>query len=268
MNPPDDKTPPGPEKPAGEGAWLPPRLREKLDAPTTGDDFDFLNKKSSPIGMIITVVVIVAGIGGAWWMYQNNQAKLRKVAAEKAAAERAAFVTDSLYKVHVADSLVAVARADSIAFAALPKWKQRQILAEKAKAEAAKSGGATASGSGGTSATAASSGGAPAASGGSGSGGEAEGSAAAAPEPAGPFGIDAGQFIDEARAGEIAASLKEKTGLPAAVVSMGEGDDVAFHVLLGSYPRRGTAESKANGLLSKGLLTQAVVVALPKAPTP
>ena len=49
---------------------------------------------------------------------------------------------------------------------------------------------------------------------------------------------------------------------------MGEGDDASFHVLLGSYPRRGAAETKANGLLAKGLLSQAVIVEIPKTPSP
>ena len=131
MNQPEDKDP-KPEtsqEPAAGGVWLPPRLRQKLEAPSTGDDFDFLKQNRSPVGTIITVVVIVAVIGGAWWMYQNNKHKEALAAAAKAAAVRDEFVADSLAKVRMADSLAAIARADSIAFAALPKWKQRQILA-------------------------------------------------------------------------------------------------------------------------------------------
>ena len=258
MNQTDDKGTP-PENPSSEqgGAWLPPRLREKLDAPSTGDDFDFLKKrKSSPIGAIITVVVVVAVIAGAWMVWQNNKRKAAEAAAAKAAAERAVFVADSLARVRMADSLAAVARADSIAFAALPKWKQRQILAEKARKEAAAKGGATAS--------------APTPAGGAAAGGAAaaEGTEAAPAEPAeaGPFGIDVGQYLDEVRAGEKAAEFKEKTGVDARVVPIGEGDEASYHVVLGSYPRRSAAESKANSLLSKGLLTEAAVVALPKAP--
>jgi hypothetical protein len=62
----------------------------------------------------------------------------------------------------------------------------------------------------------------------------------------------------------VATDLKGKTGLAATVVPMGEGDDLSYHVVLGSYPHRGTAESKANSLLAKGMLNEASVVALPK----
>jgi hypothetical protein len=266
----DDKEPtggePGPAEPQPGGVWLPPRLRQKLEAPSSGDDFDFLKRKSSPVGTIVTVAVIVAVLAGAFMVYQNNQRKVKAAAAAKAAAERAAFVADSLAQVHMADSLAAVARADSIAFAALPKWKQRQILAEKAKKEAAASGATATGAAGGKPAGGAAAGGA--AAGGAAAGGAAAGGApteTAAPEEAGPFGIDAGQFLDETKAGQVATELKDKTGLAAAVVPMGEGDDTSYHVVLGSYPRRGTAESKANSLLSKGMLNEASVVALPKA---
>jgi hypothetical protein len=267
VNPPDDKDPKDPQgetpaDPAAGGVWLPPRLRQKLESPSTGDDFDFLKQKSSPVGTIVTVAVVVAVLVGAGIVWQTNQRKAKAAAEAKAAEERAAVVADSLAKVRMADSLAAVARADSMAFAALPKRKQRQILAEKAKKEAAASG-ATASAAKPATGAAGGAAAAGAAAGGAAAGGaEAE---PAKPAEAGPFGIDAGQFLDEAKAGEIAGTLKDKTGLAAAVVPMGEGDDTSFHVLLGSYTSRGAAESKANSLLSKGMLTEASVVALPKA---
>jgi hypothetical protein len=272
---PDDKEPTGgepvPASPEPGGVWLPPRLRQKLESPSSGDDFDFLKKKSSPVGTIITVAVIVAVLAGAFMVYQNNQHKLKAAAAAKAAAERAAFVADSLAQVHMADSLRAVAVAESVAFAALPKWKQKKVLAEKAKKAAAASGataaGATPPKGGATPAAGGAAGGttAAAAAGGA-AGGAAAGApeAAAAPEEAGPFGIDAGQFLDETKAGEVATDLKGKTGLAATVVPMGEGDDTSYHVVLGSYPHRGAAESKANSLLAKGMLSEASVVALTK----
>jgi hypothetical protein len=283
VNASDDRgtTPEPPKKPDSGETWLPPRLREKLDNPSTGDDFDFLKKKSSPIGPIITVVVILAIAGGALWMIRNNQ---KKAATARAAEEYAARLADSLAVVHRADSLAAVARADSIAFAALPKREQKRILAERAKQAAASqgmtspvpattSGGAsTATGGASTAATGSSAGGAPpasgapaAASGAEGSGGTTEPAAGEAAKPAGPFGIDAGQFLDEARAGEEAESLKTKTGLAASVLSLGEGDEVSYHVVLGRYSSRASAEAKANSLLSKGLVSQAAVLELPKA---
>jgi len=265
VNPPEDKgpNPETPEQPSG--VWLPPRLREKLEQPTSGDEFDFLKRKSSPVGPIITGVLIVAIIAGAWWIFQNNKRKEAEAAAARAAVERAAFVADSLAKVRMADSLVAVARADSIAFAALPKWKQRQILAERAKlAAAARASTSPPPAAAGGATGAAASPGATGA-GAAGTGGGTEAAPETPPEP-GPFGIDAGQFLDEARAGEVAAELKEKTGLAAAIVPMGEGDELAYHVVLGSYPGRAAAESKANSLLAKSLLSEASVVKLPKSP--
>jgi hypothetical protein len=264
VNEPEDKgpKPESTEPPATSGVWLPPRLREKLDAPSSGDDFDFLKRKTSPVPKIITAVVVVAVLAGAWMVFQSNQKKAAAAAAAKAAEARAVVVADSLAHVRMTDSLAAIVRADSIAFAALPKWKQRQILAEKAKKAAAASG-ATAS----APATTGASGGAAAAGGaGAAAGGEATQAAPETPAEAGPFGIDAGQYLDETRAGEVAATLKEKTGLAAAVVAMGQGEEQSFHVVLGSYPRRSAAESKASSLLSKGLVGEASIVALPKAP--
>jgi len=263
VNEPEDKgpKPESTEPPAASGVWLPPRLREKLDAPSSGDDFDFLKRNTSPVPKIITAVVVIVVLAGAWMVFQSNKKKAAAAAAARAAEARAAVVADSLARVRMADSLAAIVRADSIAFAALPKWKQRQILAEKAKKAAAASG-ATAS----TPATTGAAGGAAAAGGAGAAGGEAAAAAPETPAEAGPFGIDAGQYLDETRAGEVAATLKEKTGLAATVVPMGQGEEQSFHVVLGSYPRRSAAESKAGSLLSKGLVSEASVVALPKAP--
>jgi hypothetical protein len=222
---PEDKgpKPETPGEPAAGGVWLPPRLRQKLESPTSGDDFDFLKTtKPNPMGAIITGVVVVAVLAGAWMVFQNNQRKAREAAEKKAADERAVVVADSLARVRMADSLAAIVRADSIAFAALPKWKQRQILAEKAKKEAA----ASAAKAGGTGA------GAAAAAGGAATAGGGETVEPVAPAEPGPFGIDAGQFIDDVRAGEVAAELKAKTGLEAAVVPMGEGEEQSYHVVL------------------------------------
>lgn len=265
MNEPEDKgtSPEPPAKPEASTVWLPPRLREKLEQPQSGEEFDFLKRKSSPVGTIITVIVIATVVAGAWWLFQKDQNNKRMAAAAKSAEERAAVVADSLAKVHFADSLAAIVRADSIAFAALPRWKQRGILAERAKLAAAAKGSASPPAAAGGPA-----GGATGATGGTtaGAGDAAESPAGATqtPEEVGPFGIDAGQFLDEARAGEIAAELREKTGLSAAVVPVGEGEEISYHVVLGSYPRRATAESKAGSLLAKGSVIQAEVVPLPK----
>ncbi|HEY2956299.1 MAG TPA: hypothetical protein VGK89_13760 [Candidatus Eisenbacteria bacterium] len=278
MNEKEDRgtTPEPPKKPDSGEAWLPPRLREKLEGKSQGEEFDFLKKeKSSPLVPIITVAVVLAIAGGTFWMIRNNQ---MKAAAAKARAEYEAHLADSLAQVRLADSLAAAVRADSIAFAALPKREQKRTLAERARQAAAAAQGTTATSTStppagtpaatptaGTPATSAA-GGAAATGGAEAGTPEAAAGEPAAPKETGPFGIDAGQFLDETRAGEVAEELKTKTGLAAAVLTLGEGDEAAFHVVLGHYSSRGSAEAKANSLLSKGLVSQAAVVALPKAP--
>jgi hypothetical protein len=250
---PDDReTPPKSSTPPDSQAWLPPRLRDKLDNPEGGgdDDLDFLKKKSSPVGMIIGIVVVVALAGGGWWFIHNNQLK-EKAAAEKAAADaRAAAVADSLAAVRQADSLAAVARADSIAFTKLPRAEQRRILALRAKNAAGASGAAPAAGAGASAGAAAT----PAPAGGTAS------TEPAAPKEKGPFAIDAGQYLDEEKANQVAETLKGTTGLPARAVSI----DGTFHVLVGSFSSRATAEARGSSLLGKGLIEQAAVVAVPK----
>ena len=88
MDQPEDKgpKPETPGEPAAGGVWLPPRLRQKLETPTSGDDFDFLKTtKPNPMGAIITGVVVVAVLAGAWMVFQNNQRKAREAAEKKAA---------------------------------------------------------------------------------------------------------------------------------------------------------------------------------------
>ena len=82
----------------------------------------------------------------------------------------------------------------------------------------------------------------------------------AEPKVSGPYGIDAGQYLDEAKANEVAADLKTKTGLASRVANIED----TFHVLLGSYSSRAAAEAKASALLTKGQVEQAGVVPLPK----
>ncbi len=255
MTPPDERDTRRPKD--SDQPPLSPRLREKLGAAADDDDdLDFLKKKSDPGGLIITAIVAIAVVGGGWWLYHNGQVKAKAEAAKAAAvaaAQRATEVADSLAVVAHADSVAAQARADSITFAALPKWKQRQILAQKAKAAAA-----AAAAAGGTTAPAAGTP-APAAA--------STDSAAAPAEPVeqGPFGIDAGQFIDQAQANTMVETLKAKTGLAAQLVTEGEGDAASYHVMLGHFSTRAGAEAKATSLLGKGLVDQASVTPLPKA---
>lgn len=106
------------------GAWLPPRLRDRLesaDAPPPKSSFDWSG---------ILALLLVAGLAGAvvWWAGQKR-AVVKKAEAAKVESVRLAAVAESLAQVRAADSLKTVARADSAAaFLALPAWKQQERL--------------------------------------------------------------------------------------------------------------------------------------------
>ncbi len=268
MSTPDDhESKPGPPAtPPAAGAWLPPRLRDKIDT-SEGGDPDWMKKNSSPVGMIVFVIVAIVAVAGVWSLIHSNQVKAQAEAARVAAAARAAVVADSLAALHRADSLAAVAQADSIAFTKLPRSEQRRILAAKAKAAAA----AAASGTAPDAATSVKpSTPAPA---------SAPASAPATPASAAPpaatekpeasesgsFGIDAGEFLDDVRAKQVADALTATTKLAAQVVTVGEGGSASFHVVLGNFSSRAAAEKKAGDLLGAGLVQQAAVMTLPKA---
>lgn len=264
MNESDDlEKKPSSQKPT-EDFRLPARLRDKLgDAgPAAGGGDEWEPPRRSPAGAIITIVIIVAAAAGGWWWYQNHQAQV-KAEAERVAAEQARekAVADSIAAVAAyADSVAAAARADSIAaFNKLPKWRQRQIIAaqEKAAAQAAKPAE-------GASAPAA---GAPSAAAGGGQASQSGAPAAGAPEEpqeAGPFALDAGEFLFEAPAQRAAETLKASTGLDAVVAPVGSGDNAVYHVYLGKFSSRSAAVTAANDLLAKGVVAQARVVAAPK----
>jgi cell division septation protein DedD len=162
-------------------------------------------------------------------------------------------------KVRAADSLAAIKRADSLAFAALPLSKQKKILAEKAKAEKAAAAAANPPApkpAAPAPAKGATAGGAPAAH-------DSSSTPATPPPPRehGPFAIDAGEYVDQGKANSVADDLKAKTKLAAQVTTLDGG---TFHVLLGKFPSRSAAESKANSLMGKGLIEQGGVIPIPK----
>lgn len=268
MTPPDDReTRPESSQPSDTGdVWLPPRLRDKLTSSNVPDDDDFVFKKSSPVGLIVTLVVAVAAIVGVGWLIHSHQVKTRAAAAKAAAEERAAVVADSLAQVHQADSLAAVARADSLAFAALPKWQRNKILAEKARLAAAAAGSsASATASATTSAAVSAGSGAAAPPAAAATEGSAPPSVPAAPAEKGPYAIDAGQFLDEAQANQVADDLKTKIKLPVQVATIGAGDEATFHVLVGKFSSRSAAEAQGGALLAKNLVNQAPVIPIPSA---
>src|SRR5258708_5213595 len=87
VTPPDDRES-KPESPAppDSGKYLSPRLRAKLESGGGGrdEDFDFLNRKRSPVGLILTIVIVVAAIGGVVLLVNNSRQKAKAEAAEAA----------------------------------------------------------------------------------------------------------------------------------------------------------------------------------------
>lgn len=165
---PGTQPPPPPKR--DEEPWLPPRMRDKLDEAEREE-----GGQSPVVGWIVGGVIVLAVIAGGWWFIHSRQVKAE---AERAAAHAAA-VADSIARVRTADSLLAVARADSIAkFNALPKWKQNQIIAEQARAA---------------------------------------GKPIPAGIEVGPFTIDAGEYLFEDKAREEAAAFEASTKLSARV---------------------------------------------------
>jgi hypothetical protein len=225
-------TPSGP--PEKKEVWLPPRLRDKMDTSSGGDDDDFEIKPRSPLPGIITTVIILGLIGAGGWFLKTQADKSKAEKNRIAAEQRAAEVADSLAKVQRADSIMAVRRADSLAFAALPKWKQLQVLREKAAAGDAAAQRQL----------------------------DALKTALAGDPEAGPFGIDAGQYIDDVRASQVADELKASTGLDSKVVTRGSGDNVSYHVVLGRFDARPAADAAARQLLARNLIRQGLVVTI------
>lgn len=86
----------------------------------------------------------------------------------------------------------------------------------------------------------------------------------AAARAGGPFGIQAGTYLDEGRANREKERLGPSTGLAARVVPATEGGSTVYHVVLGSFDNRTKAEQKGLDLLGRNLVSQALVVPLRK----
>jgi hypothetical protein len=117
----------GPEAPppsSAPGPWLPPRLRDRLEAADAPPP-----KTAGPLGGILATALVLGLAGAVFWWAGQKRAVVKKAEEAKAAAALAAAVADSITQVRMADSLRTVARADSAAaFLALPAWKQQEIL--------------------------------------------------------------------------------------------------------------------------------------------
>lgn len=85
--------------------------------------------------------------------------------------------------------------------------------------------------------------------------------ALSAAKAAGPFGIQAGSYLDEAKANSESAKISASTGLPAKVKATSDG---SYVVVVGSFETRAIAEAKGLDLLGKGKISQALVVSLKK----
>jgi len=245
---------------SGEGgAYLSPRLREKLGGGGEGggggggDKYDDFKIPEHSYGGWILLGVALIGAGAlVFWMVHNGQVK--KAAEAKAAR---------------ADSIAAQARADSLAFAALPKSKQRQILAQRAKAHAdslaaaaKKAGGSSPPGAGAAATAGSASATKPVAA------APESGAAATPPTPKekGPYAVDVGDFIEEGRAKEVADALKPTAGAAVQVIPVTGDGGATYHVFVGNFKSRASAEALGAKLFSKGVVEQANVVPLPKAP--
>ena len=120
------------QKPAGQepaegptppsGAYLSPKLREKLEgAEDTASDWEPRRGSSLP-AIIVTVVILAAAAGGfMWWRSSAEKQKAKEVATAAAHAE-------SLATAARAESLALAARADSMARAAADSLARLKAL--------------------------------------------------------------------------------------------------------------------------------------------
>ena len=224
----DERKEPGPGPTETPAAWLPPRLRDRLER---GDEPP-PSSSGGLLGVIGLVLILALAGAGIWWTQQRKQAEAR-TEARRLEAERATAVADSLARIATLDSMRTVARAESTAaFLKLPPWKQKQILA-----------GSGGSASGGDSAT-------------------AGGGAAENLDETGNFAVDAGTFLFEDAAQTAVNSIRAGTRLEVRAAPVEEEGSTSYHVYVGKFSQRGAAADAADQLFAKGTITQAKVVKL------
>jgi cell division septation protein DedD len=83
------------------------------------------------------------------------------------------------------------------------------------------------------------------------------------PGPAARFCLSVGSYLFEDRAREKAKSLARRSGQKVWVESAVVGDSRTFRILLGAFPTEADAERAADRLLSRGLVSEALVENLP-----
>jgi cell division protein FtsN len=207
---------------------------------------------------IVLLVLVVGGGGGLLFAMRSGAEHEKAEAAKKAEVARA----DSIASAR-ADSIKLAAARDSVTAAQLaagqkpgaakpetpaagttrPTTAQAKTTAAATKPAAATKSAAKAGAAAATAATA-----------------SAEPAAPAAPKESGPFGIQVASYIVEDKATSEKERLATATGLAGQVKT----EDGSYVVLLGSFKTRAAAERAAEPLLSKALVSEAMVVALGK----
>ena len=87
----------------------------------------------------------------------------------------------------------------------------------------------------------------------------------AKPAPAGAtFGISVATYLDADRAKAEKAKLAASTGMPVAVQEAREGGTSVYHLVLGGFDSRTSAEDAATDLIKRGLVEEARIVPGPK----
>lgn len=233
---------PTPSSPSGgtPGGWISPKLREKL---MDTQESEWQPKSPSPLPWVIAaIVVIVVGVIG--FMTMRSGAEKKRVAE---AAAQAKATADSLVAVARADSLAAIAdtlRTDSVA--TTPTAATRPAPSTPAPTASRPSTPAPTSSRPSTPAT-----GTPAAT-------------AAPTAPASSYGVAIGQYLFEDRANSEKDRVATAAGLSGVVREVSEGGATMYRVIIGSFDSRAAAQAKADELTAAGTINEARVVPVPK----
>jgi hypothetical protein len=234
------------------GAYLSPRLREKLESTEPSSD-DWPPKGASVLPSILIGVAVVAVLIGGFMGWRSIAQKQNAKAMAAAAAH--------------ADSVAAAAKAESLAIAARADSAAVDSAGKPGSGMAAASGKPPAGGGSGQSRAAAQTASAHSSqpSGGAGnaatSGSTTTPAAAATPAPpTDGYGIDVGTFLLEDRAQGERDRLSQSTGLAGLVDATADG----YRVILGKFRSRGAAEKRAAALADSGQVREAHVVPRPK----
>lgn len=233
MDTPDKPTPSSPSG-STPGGWISPKLREKL---MESQETEWQPKSPSPWPWVIAAIVIVVG-GVIGFMNMRSGAEKKRV-AEAAAQAKA-----------TADSLVAVARAESLA-AIVDTLRTDSVAAvppASAPARPAPTTPAPTASRPSTPATA-----------------KPSPTATAAPAvPSSSFGVAIGQYLFEDRANSEKDRLATATGLSGVVKPITEGGATMYRVIIGSFDSRASAQAKADEWTAAGTVNEARVVPVPK----